>query len=48
MAQPEVIYILMSTEIPYFSHYNTKFQLQIHYTLEGTVENVQAIVYVST
>ena len=33
----------MSNESSYFSHYNPKFQIQIHYTLEGTVKNVQVI-----
>ena len=40
-AQPEVVLFLVSNESPYFPHYNPKFQLQIHYTLEVKAENVK-------
>ena len=30
----------MSNDRPYFSYYNPKFQLQIHYTMEVMTENV--------
>ena len=39
-AQPEVVLFLVSNESPYFSHYNPKIQLQIHYSLAVIAENV--------
>ena len=40
--QPEIVQILISNESSYFSLI-PKLRLQIHYTLVGTVENIQVI-----